>query len=251
MIGAFVTITRPDERGDTYKECIQMASELFDVVTIIDGKTTWPQEFSWELIGQHFQRGYEQCEADWVFHLDTDFIFHENDYQAIRRACLDNPQAPALSFLKWQFIHPDRYNLKSRLILAVNKKVYGDQIRFDSGGDLCQPSLNGNYIAPGTVPEIRIPFYNYEKLLKTEAQVRDDVERMARAWTRYFGDTKLGTTETAYDEWLYMQRGRFAKPQKSIPLTDHPKIMQETIRLLKPEQFGYNGFNFMENAYHA
>ena len=79
MIGAFVTITRPDERGDTYKECIQMASELFDVVTIIDGKTTWPQEFSWELIGQHFQRGYEQCEADWVFHLDTDFIFHEND----------------------------------------------------------------------------------------------------------------------------------------------------------------------------
>ena len=155
-----------------------MAEALFDIVYVVDGDRTWPREFSWELIGQHFQRGYEMVEADWVFHLDTDFIFHENDYGAIKRACADNGEAVALSFWKYQLILPDRYNLKSRLVVAVNKAKYGSRIRFGGGGDLCQPTLDGVYIEPSTVPEARLAFYNYEKMIKTEAQIKDDVGRI-------------------------------------------------------------------------
>lgn len=250
-IGAFITITRPDERGDIFEQCHQAALTFADLVVVVDGEASWPQEFRWPIIGEHFQLGYEECKADWVFHLDTDFIFHERDAQAIRRACEQYSDAPALSFLKWQFIQPDRYNLKSRLVVAVNKGKYGDRIRFDSGGDLCQPSLDGKYIEPGTVPDVRIPFFNYEKLTKTEAQVRDDVGRMARAWERHFGEKRLGyDDDSAYAEWIYMQIGRYNKPQQPISLLEHPKVMQETIRLLRPDQFGYNGFNnFEENAY--
>lgn len=244
-LGCFITITNPIKRGDLYNECIEMANNLFDEVTIVDGKDTWPKEFSWELIGQHFQKGYEQCEADFIVHLDTDYIFHERDFRAIRMACENNKDAPALSFWKYQFILPDRYNLKSRLVLAVNKGKYGDRIRFDSGGDLCQPSLDGEYINPDSIPEARIPFYNYEKIIKTEAQVRDDVERMARAWHRYFGNWHLGTTKTAYSEWLNMQVGRFKKPQEFVALDNHPKIMQDVIKELTPEQWGYSGFGHL------
>lgn len=251
-LGCFITITNPIKRGDLYNECIEMANNLFDEVTIVDGKDTWPKEFSWELIGQHFQKGYEQCEADFIVHLDTDYIFHERDFRAIRMACENNNDAPAISLLKRQFILPDRFNLKSRLVIAVNKGKYGDRIRFDSGGDLCQPSLDGKYIQPGSVPDIKIPFYNYEKLIKTEAQIKDDVGRMARAWQRHFGEYKLGgpDDESAYQEWLHMVVGRFKKPSEHIKLDDHPKYVQETIASLKPEQWGYSGFGYLErNSY--
>lgn len=243
MIGAFITKTRPEKRGDTFEQCYAMAKECFDTVTVIDGDKTWPHEFDWPLIGQHFQRGYEQCDADWVVHLDVDFIFHENDYARIRQAC--NGNAPALTFYKYQFILPDRYTVKSRLVLAVNKAKYGDRIRFDSGGDLCQPSLDGDYISPDDVPEAKIPFYNYEKILKTKDQIAEDSGRMERAWKRHFGEYQMGSNgidESAYEAWLKMTVGRFnAREHKQIPLSDHPKVMQDTIKGLKPKNFGYNG----------
>jgi len=247
-ISAFITKTRPEERGDRFDLCYKMACELFDEVVVIDGEKTWPKEFDWTLIGEHFQRGYEEATGDWVFHLDTDFIFHEQDYDSIRKAC--QTDAHSLSFLKYQFIRPDRYNLKSRLVLAVNKGKYGDRIRFDSGGDLCQPSLDGEYITPDDAVDTRIPFFNYDKTFKIEKQVRDDVERMARAWTRHFGNTTLGTDETAFDEWLKMVIGRGNKVSEQVSLSFHPKVVQEALLEIHPEQFGYDGFgHFDKNGY--
>ena len=250
-LSSFITKTRSKERGDRFDLCYKSAYGFCDEVVIIDGRDTWPTEFSWDLIGQHFQRGYEQATGDWVIHLDADFIIHENDYKRIRKV-LENCTAPAMTFYKYQFIVPHEYNLKSRLVVAVNKKTFGSRIAFNSGKDLCQPSLDGEELRPEDVPESGIAFWNYEKLWKTEAQIKDDVERMARAWTRYFKNTTLGDTETAYSEWLKMVIGRYQnKPQTPVSLSDHPKIMQSEL-FFKPEQFGYNGLNnFMENAYHA
>lgn len=254
-IGAFITITDPEKRGDTYKQCREMAEECFDEVKIVDGRNSWPKEFDWEIIGKHFQAGYEELNTDWVYHLDTDFIFHERDYRAIRMACENNPDAPALSFWKHQFVLPDRYNLKSRLVIAVNKGKYGDRIRFDGGGesDLCQPSLDGKLIKPDDVPEAGIPFYNYEKIMKSKEQIMEDVGRMERAYLRHFGRTQYGTDgsdEMAYKKWVEAQRGKLNKPQKFIEITDHPLVMQETIKNLKPEQWGYDGHgNFKANRY--
>lgn len=262
-LSIFTTVTNPNFRGDNHKDAVECYQDLADEVVIVNGgyeaidfksypekvkfvSNVWPEEFSWEFIGQQFQRGYEACTGDWVIHADLDFIFHEKDFASIRRAMGNFKDAPALSFYKWQFILPDRYNLKSRLVLAVNKKKFGDRIRFDSGGDLCQPSLDGLELTENIVPQSGVPFYNYEKLLKTKEQITDDVQRMARAWHRHFGDWKLGTTETAYDEWLYMVKGRFSKPSKSIALEEHPKYVQETIKNLRPEQWGYSGFGELE-----
>lgn len=246
-IGAFITQTQPQERGDLWLACRQSLGGFVDELTIVDGELTWPREFSWDIIGQHFQKGYEQSTADWVVHADLDFIFHEHDYSAIRQAIEDNKHAPALSFWKYQFILPDRYNLKSRLVIAVNKAKYGDRIKFNGGGDLCQPTLDGEYIKPDSVPEARIPFYNYEKLIKSETQIKDDVGRMARAWGRCFGNNHLGgpDDESAYNEWLKMSIGRFKKPQEAIELDKHPEIMQNIIKELTPEQWGYSGFDHL------
>ena len=275
-ISAFITITDPERRSDLYKECIQSALGFCDEVVIVDGgsddpslqwiadlnddriKITyrpWPKEFSWPLIGQAFQYGYDCCTGDWVIHLDCDFIFHEQDYKNIGRTFNANKDAPALSFWKYQFILPDRYNLKSRLIIAVNKAKFGDRIKFDAGGeqDLAQPALDGKYLSPDDIPEARVPFYNYEKLLKTKEQIAEDQGRMERAWQRHFGNYQMGSDGTdavAYEKWIAAQQGKFAKPQKHLRLDEHPEVMRETIENLKLEQFGYSGFGaFRVNAY--
>lgn len=246
-LSAFICITRPEERGDTFEQCLASARGLCDEVVIVDGTDTWPQEFDWKIIGQHFQKGYERCTSSWVLHLDTDFIIHEKDFTALRENLEVYNDEPAFSMLKRQFILPDRFNLKSRLVVAVNKGKFGDRIRFDSGGDLCQPSIDHRYIQPGSVPDVTIPIWNYEKLIKTEAQIKDDVGRMARAWQAHFGEYKLGgpDDESAYKEWLKMVTGRFKKPQERVKLEDHPSYIQDTIKSLTPEQWGYSGFNLL------
>lgn len=269
-LSIFTTVTAPKARGDLWEQSLKCYRDLADEVQVVDGKPNnktndglhiwvdkpktevlfhkWPEEFSWEFIGQQFQRGYEACTGDWVIHADLDFIFHEKDFEAIRQNIEVYNDEPAFTMLKRQFILPDRFNLKSRLVVAVNKGKFGDRIRFDSGGDLCQPSLDGRYIQPGSVPDVSIPIWNYEKLLKTEAQIKDDVGRMARAWQAHFGEYKLGgpDDESAYKEWLQMVKGRFQKPSERVSLESHPKYLQETIKSLKPEQWGYDGLGNLE-----
>src|SRR5438046_2243291 len=133
-LSIFTTITNPKFRGDNFKDALQCYAELADELVIIDGSMTpqaikyiqfgpaaikyvhypWPHEFSWNFIGQQFQRGYDESTGDWVIHADLDFIFHQKDFGKIKQAIRDYPRSPSVSFYKWQFILPDRYNLKSR-----------------------------------------------------------------------------------------------------------------------------------------
>lgn len=268
MLSIFTTVSKPKERGDLFEESLACYKDLADEVVVVNGAKSlgpsvaglkevmsyWPKEFRWPLIGQQFQAGFEACTSDWVLHADLDFIFHEKDFLAIREACLKYKDAPAISFYKYQFILPDRYNLKSRLVLLVNKGKYGARIRFDSGGDLCQPSLDGKYISPDDVPESKIPFYNYEKMLKTKEQIAEDAGRMERAYMRHFKHTQYGsdgTSQDAYDKWVKTQKGKFNKPQKFISLEEHPKYIHKTIKNLLPEQWGYDGHGFLERNRYA
>ena len=262
-LSLFATATNAYIRGDLWDGATACYKDLADEVVVVEGGNTesdfylmenmkvfkyiWPKEFSWPFIGEQFQRGYEACTGDWCIRADLDFIFHEEDFATLRKAIEDNLEAPALSLYKYQFILPDRYNLKSRLVIAVNKGKYGDRIKFDSGGDLCQPSLDGKEIKPDSVPEAKVPIYNYEHLIKTEDQSREDVERMDRAYHRHFGKWLYSDNgEGAFEGWLKMMVGRFERPSEHIRLEDHPRYIQETIKNLTPEQFGHSGWGRLE-----
>lgn len=267
-ISIFTTITNPTLRGDNWKDALNCYSEFADELIIVNGgdelpanwynpesgkrlgvfNSPWPKEFNWPFIGNQFQKGYELCTGDWVIRMDLDYLFHEESFPLIRDAMEQHPNSPALSFWKYQFILPDRYNLKSRVVLAVNKKLCGDRIRFDSGGDLCQPSLDGQEMIQSAVPEARVPIYNYEKMTKTSSQIMDDCGRMERAYQRHFGNFQMGSDgsdEDAFNRYIMLIKGRFNKPQEFIKLKMHPKFVKETILNLNTSQFGNEGFGLL------
>lgn len=266
-LSLFTTVTDPQRRGDLWLPAIQCYSELADEVVIVDGSTTeylkdlpencrvirsrWDYEFRWDLIGKQFTKGYRACTGDWVIYVDIDMIFHEKDFNLIKRIIQENPNLIALSTLKYMFSQPDRYYIKSRLVNVFNKKLVGERISFDSGGDLCRASLDGVLISPDKTKEMGVPVYCYEKIWKTYGQVFEDVGRMARAWEAYFGNTELGKdNEEAYDLWAKMLSGRFKRTQYPIKLEDHPQVMIPFIMMLQPNQFGYDGFGlFSKNNY--
>lgn len=264
-LSIFTTAKDPQYRGDLYHQAIRCYTDLADEVVVINGgqqltqtlklkyvNRHWPYEFDWKFFGEQFQRGYKACTGDWVIKADLDYIFHENDHLNIRKELQRYNDYPAVTLMKRQLILPDRYNVKSRLAIAVNKKKFGDRIKFDGGGDLCQPTLDGVHLNSDSIPNLTIPFWNYEKILKTKEQIAKDVGRMERAWFRHFGEYQLksdGTDESAFDVWYETQLGKLTKAQERVSLEAHPMYMIDTIKNLKPEQFGYSMFGREENSY--
>jgi hypothetical protein len=100
-LSIFTTVTRPIDRGDNFEDAFACYSDLADEVVVVNGDqdkhamvgqgkwkiidSPWAHDFSWEFIGQQFQKGYEAATGDWVIHADLDFLFHEDDFGKIRQ----------------------------------------------------------------------------------------------------------------------------------------------------------------------
>lgn len=274
-LSIFTTISNPEERQDPWHEATQSYLDLADEVVVVEGGLPdnkmdeynlrgwankqaknmwgdkakfiykeWPENFEWKFIGEQFQRGYEACTGDWVIHADIDYFFHENDFKKIREALEANSDQPALSFWKYQFLLVDRYNLKSRCVIAVNKKKFGDRIKFNGGGDLCQPTLDGKLIESKDIPEAKVPFYNYDFCFKELPVINKDWKRFRSAWDKQFGKD-IG-------EFKQMMVGRFnGRGWEKIDIMDHPQYIRDKIAQINPKQFGFNMFGWIkEKAYH-
>ena len=300
-ISIFTTLTDPKQRQDCYIEALTNYLDLADEVVVIDGSkindspfgydgkkavlvwsfhNDWPKEFDWRLIGEQFTRGYDACSGDWVIRMDSDFVFHENDFDYIRDF-LDHCDAPVACFPKRQILKHDSYAVKAIMPIAFNKKKYGKRIRLDAGGDLCQPSLDGKEIEKSKMPVVArsvpivvsrglpqkqlakrlphyfikngitytyssfVPVWNYECLLRTRKVEAREFYRFARAWGRTFGKNMMGidSEKKALEEFIKMQVGRYKNSnQITLRLEDHPAVMRETIKNLKPEQWGFDGW---------
>jgi hypothetical protein len=236
------TYTNPEERMDPWKEALACYEDLADEV--VRAGQDWPYEFSWDYIGKTFNESFELATGDWVIRMDLDYFFHEKNFQGIRNILSKNFDKPAVAFPKVQFFTPERYALKTNIVIAYNKKNF-PHIKLDGGGDLCLPTINGKEILPSDVPISNIWLWNYDSMFKTKEVIAKDRARFARAWYRYFnnwGSEEGQDLEKAYDTWITMVKGRYAKHLKTININEHPKYIKDKIFNLDESQFGYNAF---------
>lgn len=247
-ISIFTSMTNPEERMDPWKEALECYNDFADEVIVV-GKD-WDYDFSWEKIGNVFQEGFDKCTGDWVIRMDLDYFFHQDNISDLRDTLIKHSDQPAISFPKHQIFTPERYNLKSKICIAFNKKLHPN-IKLNGGGDLCQPTIDSIEINPSDVPEANIPIWNYDTFFRTKEIISEDRVRFARAWNRYFQNWEKGkdNPDEAFEAWFKMIKKRYKKHKNILEINEHPKYIIEKINNLKPEQFGYNAFGLKQKYF--
>ncbi len=246
-LSIFTSMTNPEERGDPWKEALNCYNEVADEVIVVG--EDWPLKFSWDHIGKTFQEGYDKCSSDWVIRMDIDYFFHQNDIKKLKKALLKFKDYPAIAFPQYQIFTPDRYQIKTRICLAFNKKYY-KKIRLNGGGDLTLATLDNKLIEPKKVPNINVPIYQYESTFRTKKIIANDRSRFASAWIDYFGTTdgRGGSSpEKAYNAWFSMVKDRYPKHNFRLNIKDHPIYIQKKLESLNQDHFGYDAFGLKSN----
>ena len=246
-LSIFTTMTNPEKRNDPWREALDCYKDFADEV-VITGQD-WPEEFKWDLIGKVFHQGFEESSKDWAIRMDLDYFFHENDKQKLYRYLKKYDDYPAIAFPQYQIFTRDRYQIKTRICLAFNKKKFPD-IKLNGGGDLTLATLNGKLIEPRSVPNINIPIYQYESSFRTRELISKDRARFARAWFRHFndyGDRGGETPEKAFDAWFEMIKKRYTKHTFQIKDSEHPKYIKERLINVSNDEFSYDAFGLKNN----
>lgn len=241
-ISIFTTYTDPELRNDPWKESLACYEDFADEI-IVTGND-WPDEFSWEHIGKTFNEGFKNSSGDWVIRMDIDYLFHENSLLNLRKQLLRYNDYPGVVFPQYQFFTPDRFQLKTRLCVALNKHKFPN-IKLDGGGDLCLATLNGELLDIKNLPNLKIPIFQYDSMFRTKRIIAEDRARFARAWHRYFNDygNRGGPTEEiAFDAWFDDVKEKYKKHTNKISFNRHPKYIQDKLDSLNKDQFGYSAF---------
>tara|TARA_B100000925_G_C22006512_1_gene473948 strand:+ start:2936 stop:3772 length:837 start_codon:yes stop_codon:yes gene_type:complete len=246
-ISVATTYTNPDERQDPWREAISCYEDFADEI-IVTGQD-WPYEFSWDYIGKTFNEGFKKAKGDWVFRMDIDYFLHEKDIKKVKQVLTKYNEYPAVCFPQYQFFLPNRFQLKTRLCVALNKKRFPN-IELNGGGDMCLATLNSKLITAIDVPNTKIPIYQYDSMFRTKKIIAEDRSRFAKAWFNHFGDfgDRGGQTpDQAYSAWYKSVESKYQFHTNKIDLSKHPKYIKNKIENLSEDQFGYSGFGLKMN----
>ena len=239
-------MTNPEERKDPWQEALNCYNDFANEVVVVG--EDWPDEFSWDHIGKTFNNGFQQSSGDWVIRMDLDYFFHENSFLKIKKSFNKFYDQPAIAFPQYQIFTPDRYQIKTKLCIALNKKKF-PQIVLNGGGDLCQPTLDEKQIRFNDVPFVNIPIWQYDSTFRTQEIISKDRARFARAWNSYFddwGDRGGGTPEQAFESWFKMIENRYALHVNKLKLKNHPKYIRDKLENLEKDQFGFSAFGLKD-----
>ena len=241
-VSIFTTYTEPEKRRDPWEESLSCYRDYADEI-IVTGKD-WPFEFKWDLIGKTFQQGLDESTGDWAIRMDIDYLFHEKHIDVLRPLLKKFESFPAVVFPQYQFFTPDRFQMKTRLCIALNKRRFPN-IKLNGGGDLCLATLNNKLLPVNKLPNLYIPVYQYESMFRTKEIIASDRARFARAWKSYFNSygTRGGSTEEeAFKAWFNEIEKKYHTHTNKIKINDHPKYIIEKLRNLDDSQFGFSAF---------
>jgi hypothetical protein len=184
----------------------------------------------------------DACTGDWVIRCDLDYIFHQNDIKKIKNILSKEKDKAGFKLCKKQFVLIDRFNIKSRVTIGFNKGKYGDRIKLNSGGDLCQPSLDNKELSSKNCLYTGDSFYNYDFCWKTKDVIHKDFSRFARTWLNHFKKADFGgpDNDSAFKFFVRMGKTKSEKPSNIIKIGEHPLFVINKIKKMTPEMFGYN-----------
>jgi len=253
---------------------------------ISDESTKWEKDWYYSRLGKNFNRGLKECTGDLAFKFDCDFILHESSYNLpdknFKKDCkhiLDRQKLVA-AFTRKNFVLIDRWFPKSLRTLGINLfelKKRGMKIRY--GIDLKKSGWSFEPIIPQKEEngiwfghllrskensvKIHCNIFNYDRIFNTAEVVKKirlnymlasirqyslKYKYINQPVSTYTEKQLLENPEIVWGVYKKMVVGNYSKPQTPLTIEQHPKIIQDKVRNLKPEQMGYNSWGWLEEA---
>lgn len=227
----------------------------------------WPQpEWEYPELPAHLNTGLtfaKMLNPDWVIKFDIDCFFHEQEKDKLRHELrLLTTRRKLFGIVeKYQFHHIRRCYEKGKIPLCINvKHDLADKVRYGFDNtrytDLCQPIFAetvNNGIQEGKKPDDRmysrlsVHVWNYDYCFKTQERAKELLYYFEKAHAFFWKFGNYGaalediTPEYALEYFLKLSVSRSKnKAKQRFVISDHPRHVQQLLRNIKPEQFGYN-----------
>lgn len=282
MLSIHTTITRPDHYKYAWREALESFLALADEVIVVygdenDGEALknwnsdrlrgvflpWPEEWHWAELPKHLNAGLRECKGEWALKMDIDYILHEKDIPTLRYALENKAKNYAVaSMMKCNVINRHGFYRKTDIPFAINKGVVGDTIQYgipvEGGGDWCYPVYNikehkefegtdakvpvGNSINQAMICRTGVDIYDYDYFFRDKETAKKEFARFARSYNRGIGPAWGTTEEESWQVFLGMMKGRAKKDLLPLAIESHPSFIQERVRTMTPDEFGYNNW---------
>ena len=266
---------------DGTREAIQAIGDP-KIRIICDEDTKWEQDWFYSRMSHNFNRGWEECTGDVVFKFDVDWVFHEEKIGIIdkrynfRSDCESMAKRGKcmLQMSKLNHILVDRYYIKKKtpfLVFRENCKMRGFNVKWgldiDKWGYGNIPII-GRYQEQGiwfghklanqdmdlsmaTVHIYDFSFADQETI--KELRYRNFNAMVKQSHLKYYQApiSKIMPLENVnpeyvFREWKELITTNFKERlQYQVSLGKHPMVMQEKIKAMTPEMFGYGAFGWL------
>ncbi len=225
------------ELGKANDNKIRIVSGLFDL-----------DNWGWVSYGVMRTSGYYACKGDTVLMFDADGILHEKDIAQLE-GDLDDFENRKILFGYWgkyRIYTPIRGWIQNKHSGIYNKKLTGDRFDFYRRGKANikgVPNFSSFNILEQKAKQTHIRLFGYEHLWDTEEIIHVKVTRYGKMTDRLHGK-EVKTDEEYFN--IYMNDLLDGLENKGINMSidSHPKIIQDRLRNLTSEHFGYNFFNY-------
>lgn len=208
---------------------VRIVSGAFDLRTI-----------GWLSYGVMRTTGYQACKGEIVAMFDSDGILHENQ-QELARNELNRMIRENRAYGYWQkyrIYAPTRYWDQHKHSGWYNKTVLKDDFDFYHPDGRGIPNF-ARLAKYGHSVELPVKLFGYEHVWDTKEMMRDRVTNYGHMKAKHFNQ-ELKSPEEYFNAYIEELKEELARKSKSMKIEDHPAIIQDKLRNLTPEEFGFN-----------
>jgi len=280
-ISAFTCTTNPEYWCFPYQEALRSYLDCFDEVVVVVGESTdgslekikaisdkikivylpWPWDYKQKEYSLHYNFGFEHCTGDWAFKLDCDWIFHETDFENMKKRLEwrnDDRSVMAMNMPKLSMLNKSECHRKGRMVNGIHMKFYRDKIK--SGVNMDNPTKSdwtdlvlvekevdgiyyGHLIDPNKTLGVGLTIYNYDCFFRTEEKCKTWYKRAALAYLKGTGYPLYGDESNWWETWRGMMEMR-SRHTSQIQIKQHPKYIQDKLNSMTPDMWGYNNWDW-------
>jgi len=221
-------------------EALEKLKSLGDKVKVIYGLFDY-ERFGWASQGIMRTNGYYACNGDIVIMFDADGILHENDVEKAKQVFDDiyNKQIAYGFFMKHRIFKPDILIRQCKHSGWFNKSILGNNFNFYGMGGNYAPNWEMLPKEQIRGQQLDLWVWGYERCFDTKEVFKHKL-KMRRIME---GSVNKVPDEKEYiKNYLDEVQKRISGDKRFAQIEDHPKIIQDKLRNITKDQFGYDLF---------